>query len=300
MTGRPISASSRARNDGASSVARAGAYHSAAPAIERFPAQRGILGGVAARATFRFYAELNDFLPPAHRQRDVPYTFFVAPSVKDVVEAFGVPHTEVDVVLVNGAPVGFDRRLADGDRVSVYPVFERLDVSDVTRLRPRPLRDIRFVADVHLGTLARRLRLLGFDTRFDRAWSDAALVDVAAGERRILLTRDRGLLKRRAVTHGLYVRDDDPRAQVVDVVRRLHLSGSIRPFTRCMACNGLLDDVDKAEVADRLEPRTRAAFDRFRRCRDCGRIFWEGSHHRRLRELVARVRVEGARGDVTA
>lgn len=243
-----------------------------------------------ASATFRFYAELNDFLPPPRRQRDVRYPFDVAPSVKDAIESLGVPHTEVDLVLVGGVPVTFAHRLHDGDHVSVYPVFERLDIGEVTLLRPAPLRVVRFVADVHLGTLARYLRLLGFDTQYDRTRTDDELARISASEGRILLTRDRGLLKRKAVTHGLFVRNDNPRLQVVDVVRRVHLTARLHPFTRCMSCNGLLEDVDKEAVAERLPPGTRRRFDAFRRCRRCGHVYWEGSHHRRLTDLVSAVR----------
>lgn len=249
---------------------------------------------MTSTATIRVYAELNDFLTPDRRQRDVPYHFFVAPSVKDAVEALGVPHTEIDLVLANGAPVDFAYRLADGDRISVYPTFERLDITELTRPRPEPLREIRFVADAHLGTLARYLRLLGFDTRWDAGWSDDALAAISVGERRILLTRDRGLLKRAAVTHGLCVRHESPRDQMVDVVNRLHLGRRLHPFTRCMACNGQLEDVDKALVAARLPPRTRREFNDFRRCPNCNRIYWAGSHHRRLLKLVALARAETA------
>jgi hypothetical protein len=146
------------------------------------------------------------------------------------------------------------------------------------------------VADTHLGTLARHLRLLGFDTAYRNDCGDDELADTSVMERRVLLTRDRGLLKRRAVTHGLFIRADDPDQQLIDVVRRLHLSGGLRPFSRCMACNGVIEPVDKALVAGRLEPRTRRDFDHFGLCGSCGRVYWEGSHHRRLLALVERVR----------
>lgn len=238
----------------------------------------------------RFYAELNDFLAPERRQRDVRYGFDVAPSVKDAIEALGVPHTEVDLILANGVSVDFGYRLADGDRISVYPVFEAIDVTGVARLRPAPLRRVSFVADTHLGTLARYLRLVGFDTRFRSDWTDEELAGVSVAEGRILLTRDRGLLKRRVVTHGLYIRSEEPEQQLIDVVRRLHLLGQLRPFSRCMACNGVIEPVEGAAVAERLEPRTRREFDRFSRCLDCGRVYWEGSHHRRLVAIVEHVR----------
>jgi uncharacterized protein len=246
----------------------------------------------------RLYAELNDFVLPGRRQHDVSVWFDVTPSVKDAIEGLGVPHTEVDLVLVNGEPVTFDHRLAGGDRISVYPVFERLDISGVTRVRPEPLRDLRFVADGHLGKLCRYLRLVGFDTVGDPWCTDEELAEISVTQRRVLLTRDRGLLKRRAVTHGLFVRDDDADVQLVDVVQRLQLGGRLRPFSRCMACNGLLEDVDKATVAGRLAEGTRRTVERFRECPECRRVYWEGAHLPRLQALVERARTAGlsARG----
>lgn len=245
--------------------------------------------------TIRVYAELNDFLPPARRQRDITYDFVVAPSVRDALESLGIPHTEIDVILVDGRPVGFDHRLADGERISAYPVFEAFDVAGLNRLRREPLRDPSFVADVHLGTLARNLRLLGFDTAWSNDADDAALADLASREKRILLTRDRGLLKRAAVDRGIYVRHDDPLEQTVDVLTRLDLGRRIAPFTRCLACNGVLQTVDKSSIVDQLPPRTREDFDDFARCDSCGRVFWKGSHHERLAHLVDDVRARLAR-----
>ncbi|MGD9705753.1 MAG: Mut7-C RNAse domain-containing protein [Acidimicrobiia bacterium] len=240
--------------------------------------------------TIRVYAELNDFLAPDPRQRDASYRFDVAPSVKDAIEALGVPHTEVDLILVNGEPADFRYRLVDGDRVSVYPAFEGIDISELPRLRPEPLDETRFVVDGHLGTLGRYLRLLGFDTRLDPTATDEQLADASVSEQRVLLTRDRGVLKRRAVTHGFFVRDDDPTQQLLDVVRRLHLGEHVRPFSRCMVCNGLLEDVDKDAIEDQLRAGTRLAFHTYRRCQICRRLYWEGAHHPRLRALVAEVR----------
>ena len=154
------------------------------------------------RATFRFYAELNDFLPPEKRKRDIEYEFFGTPTVKDAIEALGVPHVEVDLVIINGVPVDFSHHLRDGDRVAVYPVFESLDISGVSRLRPKPLREPRFVADVHLGKLVRILRLLGIDVIQPSNPADEELVRISRKEGRILLTRDRHLLKHGKLTHG--------------------------------------------------------------------------------------------------
>lgn len=208
-------------------------------------------------------------------------------SVKDVIESYGVPHTEVEVIIVDGEAVGFDYRPAAGDRISVYPVFEALDITPLVRLRPGPLRRTRFVLDGHLGKLARRLRLLGFDCAYANDPTDDRLAQIAVAERRILLTRDRFLLRRRTVTHGYLVRSDLPDEQVREVVRRFQLTGSIEPFTRCPACNGLLRPVEKSAIEHRLPPRTRRYYDDFRTCPDCARDYWRGAHHARLEVLVA-------------
>jgi len=241
------------------------------------------------QAEFRFYAELNDFLPRRPGTGLVTYRFSGRPSVKDAVEALGVPHTEVDLLLVNGASVNFGHPLADGDRVAVYPVFEGFDIASLSRLRPQPLRLTRFVLDVHLGKLARILRLLGFDTLYDSRYSDDQLVALASTEGRIILTRDRGLLKRGSVTHGYCVRSPDAREQAAEVLRRFDLVSCARPFSRCLACNGLVMPVEKEAVAHLLPERTRRFFHRFTRCACCMKIYWEGSHHRALAALVARL-----------
>lgn len=242
-----------------------------------------------SRATFRFYAELNDFLP-AHRDRDVVYESENRTSVKDVIEALGVPHTEVDLILVNGVSVDFSYRVQDGDRVSVYPTFEAIDISPLVRLRPQPLRDPAFVLDVHLGKLTTYLRLLGFDSLYRNDYRDDELARIAGEQNRILLTRDRALLKRTVVTHGYYVRDIEPQAQTIAVLRRFDLFGSIQPFQRCIRCNGRVEAVAKAAILDQLLPKTRLYYDEFRQCQVCGRIYWRGSHYERMQRLVETMR----------
>ncbi len=247
------------------------------------------MNGTKCTADVRFYAELNDFLPAGNRQRVLSYGFYGAPAVKDAIEALGVPHVEVDLILVNGRSVGFSHPLHDGDRVAVYPVFESLDITPLARLREAPLRRIAFVVDGHLGKLARLLRLLGFDTLHASASSDEALAATAAHERRILLTRDRGLLKRGAVTHGYWVRSTQPLEQAREVVRRFNLEARARPFARCLSCNGRLAPVGKAEVAPVVPPRVAAWHESYLRCRDCGKVYWRGTHYPRLAAKVAAI-----------
>ena len=238
------------------------------------------------QVTIRFYEELNDFLPPQMRKRDVAQHLNHPGSVKDFIENMGVPHTEVDLILVNGQSVGFDYQVRDGDRISIYPVFESLDISPVTHLRPRPLRVSRFVLDQHLGKLAAYLRMLGFDALYRNDYHDAELARISACEERILLTCDRQLLMRRIITRGYFVRSRDPRQQLREVVERLDLAGAFAPFIRCIHCNGQLEQVPKRRIEAHLQPGTRADFDVFWRCRDCGKIYWKGSHYDRMRELI--------------
>jgi uncharacterized protein with PIN domain len=241
------------------------------------------------QAQFRFYAELNDFLPSTQSQVPFRHTFEGRVSIKDMVESLGVPHTEVDLILVGGQPVDFDYLVRDGDRVSVYPVFESLDVSSLTRLRSDPLREPRFVLDTHLGKLAHYLRLLGFDTWYDNGYEDDELARISSQEGRVLLTRDRGLLKRSVVTHGYCVRGTNPRRQLVEVLRRFDLFEVVQPFRRCIRCNGLLEPVSKEAVLDRLPPKTRDYYDEFRRCQACDQVYWKGSHFQRMQQFVRRV-----------
>jgi uncharacterized protein len=240
------------------------------------------------RATLRFYAELNDFLAPRQRFAVVGHEAPVPASAKDVIEAHGVPHTEVDLVLANGESVDFGYQVAEGDRLAVYPVFEAFDVGPLTRVRPEPLRDTRFVLDVHLGRLARYLRLAGLDTRYSNTATDTELAEASARERRILLTRDQGLLKRAAVTHGHYVRETAPALQFGEVVRRFDLRRQLRPFTRCTCCNAGLEAVEKADVSADVPERSRRHFDAFLRCTGCRRVYWRGSHAVKLEQALAR------------
>ena len=179
--------------------------------MDSSPTGRQKSDGCQRRVTFRFYEELNDFLPPDRRKIAFDYTFNGTPSVKDCIEAIGVPHPEVDLIIVDDVSVGFDHLLNGGERVAVYPMFERVDITPLTKLRPNPLREPRFVLDVHLGKLARYLRLLGFDTIYDRDYVDATIAAISRRERRVLLTRDKGLLKRKEVTRGYWLRNIQPR-----------------------------------------------------------------------------------------
>ncbi len=236
--------------------------------------------------TIRFYEELNDFLPRDRRKREFRVELRQPSSVKDLIESLGVPHVEVDLILVDGRSVGFDHLIEGGERISVYPVFESIDITEVQHLRPRPLRKPRFVLDVHLGWLARRLRLLGFDCLYEREADDRRLAELSSRQDRILLTRDRGLLKRKQVTRGYCVRSTDPAEQIPELMDRLELRRWVRPFGRCPVCNGELDEVPAEQVAGEVPPESYRHFDRFWRCRDCQQVYWKGSHVEEIEEWL--------------
>jgi len=239
------------------------------------------------RAVFRFYEELNDFFPEGRKKQPIPYAFQGNPGIKDAIEAQGVPHTEVDLILVNGESVPFSYQLQNGDRVSVYPVFESFDISGVTRLREEPLREPRFILDVHLGKLARYLRMFGFDSLYDNGYEDRQLVMIAGKEKRIILTRDRGVLKRKGVTHGYWVRSLKPAVQLEEVFKRFELYTLVKPFTRCKSCNALLRKVEKNAISQRLKPKTEKYYDHFFICGNCDKIYWKGSHYQKMRQRLS-------------
>ena len=233
-------------------------------------------------ARFRFYAELNDFLAPERRTGAFRHDFLDRATVKDMIESFGAPHTEVDLILANGEPVDFSYVVRDGDLISVYPMFEALDITPLLRVRPQPLRDPRFILDAHLGRLAAYLRMMGFDTLYRNDYGDVELARVSREERRILLTRDRGLLKRGEVTHGYYVRETAARRQLREVLRRFDLQRAARPFRLCMRCNTELQAAPPGRVATRIPPGAAELHSEFLLCPGCGRVCWKGGHYRRM------------------
>jgi uncharacterized protein with PIN domain len=242
-----------------------------------------------SRAIFRFYAELNDHLPP-ERQR-VPFELELSDraTVRDSLKLLAVPESEVDLVLVNGVSVDLSYTVQEGDKVSVYPVFESFDISSVGKVRAQPLRQPRFVLDVHLGKLAYHLRMLGFDTLYRNDFDDSELLTISATEKRALLTKDRKLLENPTVTRGYCVKGKDPREQLLEVLRRFDLYESIHPFIRCLLCNSLLEPVSKEAVLHRLPERVKGIFSEFQRCPTCDRVYWKGSHYERMESFIEEV-----------
>lgn len=238
---------------------------------------------------FAFTGPLNDFLRREFRGKTFEHPVPATSTVKDGLEGVGVPHVEVAALRVNGAWAPFGQPLRAGDGLEVYPRGLHPPLPPGYALHP-PLPAVpAFILDVHLGKLARLLRMLGFDCRYERDYADDRIAAIAAAEGRAVLTRDIPLLKRKVLDWGYWLRSQHPEAQLAEVLHHFGLTGQLQPFTRCLVCNGPLEEVDKGQVADALEPETRAGFEEFYRCTGCRRVYWKGSHYERMAALVARI-----------
>jgi uncharacterized protein len=234
----------------------------------------------------RFYEELNDFLPASGKKKRFAHEFWGNPSVKDLIESLGVPHTEVDLILVNNKSVSFNYNINAEDDISVYPVFESFDISDVQHLRPEPLRRPKFVLDVHLGKLTHYLRMLGFDSAYKNNFSDETIVKISIKEKRTILTRDLGILKRSEVTHGYFVRNTNPLEQIKEVINRFQLEKITKKFSRCLECNGKLEQIDKELILNKIPDKVKLNQKSFYICSDCNKIYWQGTHFQNMSKIL--------------
>jgi len=240
----------------------------------------------------RFYEELNDFLPEEKRKKRFVHQVIDRTSVKDLVESLGVPHTEIDLILVNGKSVNFKYILNDTDDISVYPVFESFDITEVQHLRPKPLRKPKFVADVHLGRLTRYLRMIGIDVLYKNNFNDDEIVEISLNKKRAILTKDRGILKRNEVTHGYWVRNIEVEEQVKEVLKRFDLQKEIKEFSRCIECNEPLKSIKKETIIDQLPPKVANSQNDFYRCPGCNKIYWKGTHYQKMLTFIRRLGIE--------
>lgn len=240
------------------------------------------------QAIFHFHGVLNDFLPAELADRASPYQFAGRPAIKDAIEAIGVPHTEVAVILVNGSAVNFSYGLLDGDDVHVYPHATHPEVAGQYLQDFLPAGQPAFVLDVHLGKLARYLRTAGFDTIYSTVdMGDAAIANIAERDERIVVTRDVGLLKRSRVRYGYWLRQTQSRAQFRELVAHYQLKPLFMPFTRCPHCNGEVSMVDKKTVSGSLPDKVASdtSLENFVQCQDCGHVYWQGSHYTHMQQF---------------
>jgi hypothetical protein len=239
-------------------------------------------------ASFTFDGALNFFLPRAQQYQRIEHVFEWRASIKDMIESLGVPHPEIDLIVVNGAAVDFSYIVESGDEIHAYPPQHSATVAALPLRPPYPGRPA-FILDQHLGRLAAYLRMLGFDTLYRNDYHDEELARVSHEEQRILLTRDIGLLKRSLVVYGCYVRETNRQRQLAEIMQRYHLKDVMQPFRHCMKCNGLLAGVAKETVVDLLPGSTARCYDEFHRCPSCDQVYWKGPHYRRMQALIDQV-----------
>lgn len=240
-------------------------------------------------ALFHFHGNLIDFLPKHKKAQPVTFTFTGNPSVKDAFEAIGVPHPEVDVVVVNGQPAMYTKALKANDVIQLYPYQPQQNGKHpYSFFHINPFTH-SFVLDVHLGKLARALRLRGIDAAYENNYTDNELAAIQQTENRVLLTRDVGLLKHKIVKHGYWLRSQHTVEQFTEVVNRFGLYRSFQPFKRCLLCNGALMPVTKDEVLPHLPPATRLVYNEFYQCRQCQKVYWKGSHYQHMQETVKKM-----------
>jgi uncharacterized protein with PIN domain len=236
--------------------------------------------------SFRIYAGLNDFLPIGIRQKTFTLAFKTPITVREVIESIGIPLSEVVLVLVNSEPADFTIRLQENDLISLYPAFENFDISAITTTKQGTLHYPRFILDAHLGKLAKYLRMLGFDTLYRNDYDDQHIINIAKEEERIILTRDKLLLKSKEVHYGYFVRSIEKHEQLREIVNKFNLSDKFSSFTRCMTCNAELIKKMKSEIFDKIDPETASIFNVFFYCPNCEKVFWKGSHFERMEKLI--------------
>ena len=233
--------------------------------------------------------QLKDFLPASRRENPIACEINGRPSVKHLIESWGIPHPEVGQILVNNRAVDFNYQVNLGDAIEVFPSSPQLDLLSGLFSSGDIAFHPRFVLDNHLGKLASYLRILGFDAQYRNDIQDDELAIIASNSKRILLTRDRQLLMRKTIHFGYWLRSLDPELQAREVIQRFGLKEFVAPFRRCLRCNASLTPVLKENIIDRLEPLTKKYFDDFRICPECDQVYWKGSHYERMLGLIDRL-----------
>jgi len=243
------------------------------------------------KVILKFYCQLNDFLKPKHRQKSLNHTLISRRSIKDLIESFGVPHVEIEKIFVNQQPEDFSYIVRVNDFIEIFPSCQSRLKRNYNLPKNSDPEDIKFVCDIHLGKLARRLRLLGFDVEYKKNSSDKELIEISNNGKRVLLTRDRGLLLHKNLIYGLWIRNIKGDQQMIEVINRLQLKKYCLPFSRCLVCNGELRDLpinekNQAMINQVVPAGVRQWCNKFKLCGSCEKIFWQGSHYNKLTNLI--------------
>ena len=252
---------------------------------------------MSSQINVRFHEELNDFLRLEQRGLEIHHELQQARSIKDLAESIGVPHTEIDLIIVNNESVDFDYLVQAGDQIDLYPALKpstikSLAISPLKHCQPEPLHTPRFVLDVHLGRLAAYLRMLGFDTLYRNDYDDPTLANISVDEHRILLTCDRQLLMRKQIIRGYFVRTRQTQQQLLEILSRFDLYNNLKPFSRCIHCNGETQPVAKNKIEDQLLAKTKKYYNKFFQCKACKKIYWEGSHYLKMKTMINKIKTD--------
>lgn len=242
------------------------------------------------RICFRFYEELNDYLPKELRKVWFEYSFPDGSNLKNAILSMGVPPEKIDLILVNQQSKGFDYLLHDGDQISVFPTFELFNISGISQIREKPLQNPKFICDVHLGRLCKYLRMLGWDTLYSNQYTPEEMVAISRQENRIILSRNYKLTRDREVTHSYWIRSANPLEQISDLTDKLDLTTGADQLTRCLNCNDKLLAIEKQEILERLQPLTMKYHTEFLWCATCNQIYWKGTHFENMLKFIHQLR----------
>jgi uncharacterized protein with PIN domain len=233
-----------------------------------------------------FPEEFNFFRRRKNKAREIIYPLERKTSIKHIIESLGVPHTEIGKIVVEDKEVDFNYIPANSQKIIVLPVIPPFDVTMPSFLRPEPLQKIRFVVDVNVGKLALLLRMLGLDAEYSPKFLDKDILSFCKKEKRIVLSKDTGLLKCRQIIFGRHVRSIHPDDQLSEVLNFFGIKGPFNFFSRCLRCNNKLVPISKKDILHRLEPKTKKYFNRFKICPQCNRIYWRGSHYEKMKNRL--------------
>jgi len=241
------------------------------------------------RVTVRIYEELNSFLPESRQKRDFSFELEEGATIQQLLSNLELPLSQVDLILVNGESVGVSFPLKAGDRISIYPVFERLNIAPVLKIRPAPLRKPRFICDVHLGKLATYMRMAGLDADYRNNFSGRQLIQLSVELGKIILTKNRGLLKNKRITHGYLVIQNLPKLQLAEIISCFDLKQWCSPLSRCLRCNLPVHSISKDDAVGKVAPRVLEMHDQFMKCDGCSRVYWKGTHYESMMSWISRL-----------
>ncbi|MFC1744959.1 Mut7-C RNAse domain-containing protein [Candidatus Riflebacteria bacterium] len=237
-------------------------------------------------AILRFYGELNYFLPDSVWHRPFYYSFYENPTFSDLMDSFKIPPEKIGLLLLDGEVVELSCPLKEGSRATFYPRFQNIDISEEISASKKPVVSPRFILPLNLGKLTKYLRMLGFDSICEPDFIPGKVDVLAMQEGRVLLSRSKKFAARKLYAECYVVKSEQPAIQVREVVNRFNLMPLVKYFQRCLKCNSPLKVMEKSEIYSRLLPYIRKNFNLFFICPGCDRVYWMGTHYKKMKEKI--------------